>query len=118
MKFKKTQFLFFGIILIVLLSSFIYYLENKNTYKLNYENIDMFVEFEKEICNFVKSSNYSYIESDLDNLNTNLNSLCLDFKINCEISYLKISSNQNYLDYDIFLNASYDDFSSQGKIRC
>ena len=52
MKFKKTQFLFFGIILIVLLSSFIYYLENKNTYKLNYENIDMFVEFEKEICNF------------------------------------------------------------------
>ena len=76
------------------------------------------LSLKKRYVIFVKSSNYSYIESDLDNLNTNLNSLCLDFKINCEISYLKISSNQNYLDYDIFLNASYDDFSSQGKIRC
>ena len=118
MKFKKAQFLFFGIILLILLSSFIYYLENKNTYKLNYQNIDMFIEFENEICNFIKSSNYSYIESDLDKLITNLNSLCLDFKMTCEASFVKVNSNQNYVDYDVFLNISYDDFYIGKIIKC
>ena len=119
MKTKKSQFLLFAIINIVLFMVFIYYLENNNDYKPFSQDLDMIQSFEIEVCNLVKSSNDSYISSNLDNLNDNMLDFCPNFKTSCSLDYFEDSNNPiSYQNYSIFINYTNEDLFYYSGIVC